>query len=677
MKKLFLFALTVLAVTAFGQESHTVQANQTLYSIARLYNVSVDQLKEWNNLGTAAIRVGQSLVVKPAAQLAANPGLNPFLYTVRTGDSLSALAIKFDTPPEVLKKINSLDDESLYVGQRVFIRRPVGITFYNSQPGDTVGHVAALFNIAPADLVAINQLGTSPLAAGRTLRVFKPAEVPLNHTVAAIDTPQGIAALYGISVVELQRINGEDALNLKVGQVLKLRSYASASQGVFASPALEQAIQKKVTTAISFPDAPAPAASAPAPTYVVQKGDTMLKITRANNLKIQDLLAWNNMTADSVLRVGQTLVLGPPSAAGSTAAATPVALATAAPKGNISFPDTPTPVQTAPSATAPVSASDALPDFLDSDQAKIRWDSYVVLDKSIPVFEWNNDYYYWTHPGEVSQPNRGYYENSWPSPLDAYKKASQLLAKFDQLIDQKGPLSTILKGYTIVLDPGHGGLDPGAIVKAVDENGKDVYLTEHEYVYDIALRVYALLKRHGANVSLTVMAPNHLIRDTQPANNTLINEKNQVYADLTLNRSDSNDAWPNGSQGGLDKRVSIADKAFRGTAPDHRVFVSLHADNNPFSPLGTGVYALETREGSVDDRSLAFARKLVPFLGADAYARTQNLAVLRGNDADYKVLVEVHNLASGDQSEAMRAGSSRQLSAQKIVRGILEAFKKG
>jgi LysM repeat protein len=671
MKKLFLTVLITVAAGAFAQESHTVQANQTLYSIARLYNVSVDQLKQWNNLGTLSIRVGQTLVVKPATQLASNPGLNPFLYTVRTGDSLSSLAIKFDTPPEVMKAINSLGDDALYVGQRLFIRRPVGVTFYNVQPGDTLGHIAALFNISTTDLTAINQLGTGSLTPGRTLRVFKPAEVPLNHTVAAIDTPQGISALYSISVAELERINGADALNLRVGQVLRLRSYASASQGVFTSPATEQALAKKVATTVSFPDAPAGTINQP--TYIVQKGDTMLKITRANNLKIQDLLAWNNLTADSVLRVGQTLVLGPPKTSepdASPVAATPVSL-TSAPKANISFPD-----DTAPATTSANTASDALPDFLDADQAKIRWDSYVVLDKSIPVFEWNNDYYYWTHPGELSQPNRGYYENSWPSPLDAYKKASQLLGKFDQLIDQKGPLSTILKGYTIVLDPGHGGLDPGAIVKATDDNGKDVYLTEHEYVYDIALRVYALLKRHGANVSLTVMAPNHLIRDSQPANNTLINEKNQVYADLTLNKTDDNSAWPNGSQGGLDKRVAIANKAFAGVPAGRRLFVSLHADNNPFSPLGSGVYALETREGSVDDRSLAFAKKLVPYLGTDAYARAQNLAVLRGNDADYKVLLEVHNLASDDQSEAMRAGSSRQLSAQKIVRGILEAFRK-
>ena len=666
--------LVSLALPAFGQESHTVQPNQTLYSIARLYNVSVDQLRSWNNLGDLAIRVGQTLVVKPApANTVSNPGLNPFLYTVRAGDSLTNLSVKFDTPLETLRRINSLDvDQGLYVGQRLYIRRPVAITFYTVQAGDTLGHVSALFDIGQADLKAINQLATDSLLPGKVLRVFKPSEVPLNHTVAAIDTPAGIAALYGISVAELQRINGADALNLRVGQVLKLRSYASASQGIFQPTAPQQQALKTTpaaprTTPISFPDTP----TTPA-TYTVQKGDTMLKITRTQNLRLDQLLAWNGLGADSVLRVGQVLNLGPAATGTVAPAAVPVSLVTptTVPRAaeTVAFPDD------AP-ATAAGSPS-TLPAFRDEDQAKIRWDRYVVLDKAIPVFEWNNDYYYWTHPGEVSQPNRGYFENTWPSPLDAYQKARQLLGKFDEMVGQKAPLSTILKGYTIVLDPGHGGLDPGAIVKATDDSGKDVYLTEHEYVYDIALRVYALLKRHGANVQLTVLAPNHLIRETEPANNTLINEKNQVYNDLALNQGDDGEAWPNGTQKGLDKRVSVADKFFRNVPQGRRVFLSLHADNNPSSPFGTGVYALETREGALDSRSLAFANKLVPYLGQDAYARTENLAVLRGNDADYKILVEVHNLASSDQSEAMRAGSSRQLSAQKIVRGILETFRK-
>lgn len=651
--------LTLLLIISLGwslsaQESHTVQPNQTLYSIARLYNISVDQLRTWNNLETPSIRVGQTLVVKPTATTAnTNPGLNPFLYTVRTGDSLSALSVKFDTPIDTLRRINGLEpDQGLYIGQRLFIRRPVGITFYTVQAGDTLGHVSALFDIAATDLRAINQLAGDTLTPGKVLRVFKPTEVPLNHTVAATDTPAGIAALYGLSVAELQRINGNAALNLRVGQTLRLRSYASASQGVFPSPTQEKALAQKADP-VSFPESVAK-------TYVVQRGDTMLKITRTLGVRLDDLLAWNNLTADTVLRVGQTLQLGsspvPAAPASVGESLMPKALAA------VSFPEDPAPVA-------------ELPAFRDADQAKIRWDSYVVLDKAIPVFEWNNDYYYWTHPGELSQPNRGYYENTWPSPLDAYNKARQLMTRFDSLIDQKGSLSNILKGYTIVLDPGHGGQDPGAIVKSVDDSGNPIYLTEHEYVYDITLRVYALLKRHGAHVALTILAPNHLIRDTQPTNNTLINEKNAVYADEALNKDDDNEAWPNGSQKGLEKRIAIADKAFQTVPVGRRIFLSLHADNNPYSPYGSGVYALETKEGA-DTKSLAFAQKLVPFMGQDAYARTQNLAVLRGNDADYKVLIEVHNLASDEQSQAMRSGSSRQLSAQKIVRGILEAFQR-
>ena len=668
MKILPLLALLLVATLPVGaQESHTVQPNQTLYSIARLYNISVDQLRSWNNLDNEAIRVGQTLIVKPAAKMSiVNPGLNPFLYTVRNGDTLTALSVKFDTPVETLRRINGVDsDQGLYVGQRLFIRRPVGVVFYTVQSGDTLGHVSALFDLASDDLKAINQLTNDNLVPGKVLRVFKPAEVPLTHTVAAVDTPAGIAALYGITVAELRRLNGADSLNLRVGQVLKLRPYASASQNIFQSPAQQQVLAEKSNPAVSFPD---PAGK----TYSVQKGDTMLKITRTFGLRLDQLLAWNGLSADSGLRVGQVLNVVAPNP--DVPASVPVALVAAPPlpkaDSAVSFP-----ADNAATPAAGAAAAGDLPAFRDEDQAKIKWDSYVVLDKAIPVFEWNNDYYYWTHPGEVSQPNRGYYENSWPSPLDAYQKARQLLNKFDTLIAQKGTLSSILKGYTFVIDPGHGGLDPGAIVKSVDSNGKDAYLTEHEYVYDISLRVYALLKRHGADVRLTILAPNHLIRDTQPANNTLINEKNQVYNDLALNQSDDNEAWPNGTQRGLDKRTSIADRVFHSVAAGRRVFMSIHADNNPFSPLGTGVYALETREGNVDNKSLSWAQKLVPYLGPDAYARTQNLAVLRGNDADYKVLVEVHNLASEEQSQAMRAGSSRQLSAQKIVRGILEAFR--
>jgi len=627
---------------AYAQETHTVQTNQTLYSLSRLYNVPIDQLKVWNNLGASAIRVGQVLVVKPAAaNTVVNPGLNPFLYTVRGGDSLSALALKFDISLDDLRRLNSLaPNQNLFTGERLYIRRPVGITFYTVSAGDTLSSLSGLFNISQKDLRNINQLATDSLAPGKILRVFKPSEVPLNHEVAASDTTAGIAALYDLTISDLMRLNpGLDVMH--TGQVLKLRSYASAAANTVFEP---------IGTSATFSS------------YTVKSGDTLMAISRNTGVALEKLMSANGLDSSSIIRIGMKLNIGPGTAQGTGSPST-----LPSPKSAVSFPEDP---------KAPMANTSTLPDFRDADESSLKWDSYAVMDNGIPVFEWNNDYYYWTHPGALSQPNRGYYENSWPSPLDAYKKASQLYDKFNALIDQKLPLSGILSGFTIVLDPGHGGLDPGAIVKSNDGSGKDMWITEHEYVYDISLRMYALLKRHGAKVEMTVLAPNHLIRETKPANNTLINEKNQVYNDLGLNEGDDNEAWPAGTARGLEKRIAISDKVFSGVPAGKRIFLSLHADNNPSSPLGTGVYALETTAGGVDQRSKTFADKMLPFLGDNAYARTQNLAVLRGNNADYKVLVEVHNLASDQQSWAMRSGNSRQLSAQKLVRGLLEYFKK-
>ncbi len=62
------------AVTANGQ--HQVEARQTLYAIARLYNVSPADLKKWNNLTSDNLQEGQTLVVTPPATNAGTTATN-------------------------------------------------------------------------------------------------------------------------------------------------------------------------------------------------------------------------------------------------------------------------------------------------------------------------------------------------------------------------------------------------------------------------------------------------------------------------------------------------------------------------------------------------------------------------------------------------------------------------
>jgi LysM repeat protein len=53
-------AITSSAATA---KTHTVEAKEGLYAIARKYNISVQQLKELNNLQSDSLNIGQELII--------------------------------------------------------------------------------------------------------------------------------------------------------------------------------------------------------------------------------------------------------------------------------------------------------------------------------------------------------------------------------------------------------------------------------------------------------------------------------------------------------------------------------------------------------------------------------------------------------------------------------------
>ena len=92
---------------------HVVEKGETLYSISRLYGMSVDQLIAENNLKSNAIDVGMKLKVD---ELRSNKGKS---YTVKKGDTLYSIAKKFDLSVEDLKKMNKLSSNELNVGQRL------------------------------------------------------------------------------------------------------------------------------------------------------------------------------------------------------------------------------------------------------------------------------------------------------------------------------------------------------------------------------------------------------------------------------------------------------------------------------------------------------------------------------------------------------------------------------
>ncbi len=284
-----------------------------------------------------------------------------------------------------------------------------------------------------------------------------------------------------------------------------------------------------------------------------------------------------------------------------------------------------------------------------------------------------NGPYYWRRPRVQAQQSQHYLERSTWSPLKDYRHARTLLKAFDAEVQSKLARNRSrrfpLSGWKIVLDPGHGGIDPGAIVS--NRAGKvPVYVVEDEYVYDIALRVYERLKFLGADVMLTVISPNHLIRENLQAVITFVHEQNEVYNDERINRKHSEGVRPGGRN--LAQRVRIANRFFKKARRGKSLFVSLHADNSPERPKGPLAIYLK-RKGKADQKSRQFAQVMQKALdqpNLPAQPKGRSLGVLRNNKAHAEILVEIRNVHDMGEAWALRFHKNRQKDADRIVKGI-------
>ncbi|GGK71559.1 LysM peptidoglycan-binding domain-containing protein [Rufibacter glacialis] len=85
-------------VDAKGNKRHTVQARQTLFSIANQHNVSIDDLKKWNNLTASTVKVGQSLIVGVGEKAPNQAAASAKVYTPETDDVVTAPKKAVNTP---------------------------------------------------------------------------------------------------------------------------------------------------------------------------------------------------------------------------------------------------------------------------------------------------------------------------------------------------------------------------------------------------------------------------------------------------------------------------------------------------------------------------------------------------------------------------------------------------
>ena len=643
--------LCAFAIDAAERRSpifHVVKRGDTLSEIAARYRVSQGQIKRWNKLRSSRIYAGQKLKV-------GTPARSGDWYRVRRGDTLSKIARQFSVPVYKLKALNHLDGDVIHVGQKLRLKAPAPVRStladdhdeepreYTVRRGDSLSKIALRFDVGLNFLRQLNKLKSDLIRPGQKLRLRASRLEEAVHVVKEGETLTEIARRYRVSVNQLQRLNALDGDRILIGQKLRLKDAASTVHIVERGDALWEIARAygisvyrlkmlnglrsnriypgqelKLYSDRKREPSAAPKGGPRLATYVVQRGDYLAQIARLHQMSVAEIIRINKLKRNAVIHPGDRLKVRP---------------------------------------------------MRWVELSEINWDDLQIRRSDTPKIALDNGPYYFSRPRQARQPSKKYYEEHPSSPRQTYRQAARLWREFERKVGNMGRLSSRLEGWHIVLDPGHGGLDPGAIVSARDGNGKRLYVVEDEYVFDIALRVYVLARLHGAQVTMTLLSPNHLIRQSEQPTQTFVHEKNEVYNSAAYNQTNKLSAWPRGSN--LSTRVRIARQAFAKAPRGRRIFLSVHADIEPKAPEAPLV--LYYRSGkSVDRVSRQFARSLLPALGAGARFRGQNLGVLRNNPADVKVLIEVRNMAYRDHVWALRFEDLRHRDAEKVVRGLLD-----
>ncbi|WP_400080036.1 LysM peptidoglycan-binding domain-containing protein [Winogradskyella sp. R77965] len=99
---------------------YMVEKDDTLFGLARRYNLSVNQLKSINNLNSNLIYVGQKLRITEFGST--DDRNSSSVWTVSAGDTLFSIASKNGTSVDIIKQLNGLTSNLIKVGQKLKLK---------------------------------------------------------------------------------------------------------------------------------------------------------------------------------------------------------------------------------------------------------------------------------------------------------------------------------------------------------------------------------------------------------------------------------------------------------------------------------------------------------------------------------------------------------------------------
>lgn len=227
-----------------NSNTYVVQKGDTLYGISKQFNTSMQRLRELNNLSSDILTIGKVLIVSP------NSDRNPsecVTYTVKKGDSLYSIAKQYNSTVDAIKRYNNLTSNNLSIGQKLKLpcymkdndnTTMPNFVMYTVKAGDSLYSIAQQYNTTVDKIKSDNKLTSNTLSIGQVLMIadkttdatveecFGEDEVLEEDYVIYVVKPgdnlYSIARKYDTTVSELKRLNNLTSNNLSVGQELKI-----------------------------------------------------------------------------------------------------------------------------------------------------------------------------------------------------------------------------------------------------------------------------------------------------------------------------------------------------------------------------------------------------------------------------------------------------------------------
>lgn len=234
-------------------------------------------------------------------RLPENPNLDYYYILRESGQNTEPILIEYgfiDNIKDQNKLLNYLDDYAEAVVKSIAeytntpYLEPNTSEQYTVQRGDTLYSISQKFNIPVNKLKEINNLNTNTILPGQIL-IIKETETPPQPTTYKVqkgDTLYSISQKFNTTVDEIKRLNNITSNNIYINQELYIPTSTSSPSTPLPIPPIDDDENEEYSE------------------YIVQKGDSLWKISRDYNITVKELIELNNL-ATTTLQIGDKLLV--------------------------------------------------------------------------------------------------------------------------------------------------------------------------------------------------------------------------------------------------------------------------------------------------------------------------------------------------------------------------------